>query len=242
MRILLTEESSLLGGELSRTLSNTHQIRSLPAGTSLTDAEAIWGAVRGIDVVVHTGVSLNAAADGKSYEAERVALDEATQGMHMLLDAVTQAGVRRFVYCSTLELFSQTPDDRYISEQWRPDPGTDMASLSRHLAEQVTREFARERPVSITILRLGRLRREEDVSAQDTPDLMWLDPRDAAAAVAGAVPLDRSGQLNWQSRWAVYHVCARPPHPKFLLNGAGSLGFVPQHNFSSAWAGAADGS
>ena len=236
MRILLTEENSPLGGELSRTLSNAHQVRSLPVGTGLTDVHALWGAVRGIDVVVHTGVQLTAAVGTSDYDVERATLNESTHGMHVLLDAVTQAGIRRFIYCSTLELFSRTPDDRYISEQWRPDPGTDMVTLSRHLAEQVAREFARERAVSITILRLGKLCREEDVSAQDKPDLMWLDPRDAAAAVECAVPLDRSAQLNWQSRWAVYHVCARPPHPKFLLDGARGFGFEPQHNFASAWA------
>ena len=235
MRILLTEESSPLGGELSRTLSTTHQVRSLAAGTDLTDVDALWGAMRGLDVVLHTGVPLLPVAAGDGDDVDRAILDEATQGMHVLLEAVTDAGIRRFIYCSTLELFSQIPDDRYISEQWRPDPGTDMATLSRHLAEQVTREFARERAVSITILRLGRLCREEDVPTGHKPDLMWLDPRDAVSAVTGALQLDNSAQLNWQSRWSVFHVCARPPHPKFLLDGARRLGFEPQHNFASAW-------
>ena len=159
MRILLTEDSSLLGAELSSTLSDTHQVSALPAGSDLTDADAMWSAVRAVDAVVHTGVSLSVAADGIGYDAERAVLDEATRGMHVLLDAVTQTGIRRFIYCSTLELFSTVPHDRYISEHWQPDPGTDMLTLSRHLAEQVTREFARERAITITILRLGRLRR-----------------------------------------------------------------------------------
>jgi nucleoside-diphosphate-sugar epimerase len=237
MRILLTEDSSLLGAELSSTLSDTHQVSALPAGSDLTDADAMWSAVRAVDAVVHTGVSLSVAADGIGYDAERAVLDEATRGMHVLLDAVTQTGIRRFIYCSTLELFSTVPHDRYISEHWQPDPGTDMLTLSRHLAEQVTREFARERAITITILRLGRLRREEDVLADEDPDLMWLDRRDAAVAVERAVDRDQSQQLNWQSRWTVYHICARPPHPKFLLDGAGGLGFEPVYNFAAAWEG-----
>ena len=48
---------------------------------------------------------------------------------------------------------------------------------------------------------------------------------------------DQSQQLNWQSRWTVYHICARPPHPKFLLDGAGGLGFEPVYNFAAAWEG-----
>ncbi len=235
MRILLTEDSGPLGGELDQALADTHQVRSLPAGTDLTDASTIWGAVRGVDAVVHTGVPLTAAATAIGNDAERAALDEATRGMHVLLDAAIQAGVQRFVYCSTLELFATIPEDRYISEQWRPDPGTEMATLSRHLAEQVTREFARERAVSVTVLRLGRLCREEDVAADEAPDLMWLDPRDASTAVNLAVHRDSSAQLNWQSRWTVYHICSRPPHPRFLLDGARALGFDPVHNFSDCW-------
>ena len=106
-----------------------------------------------------------------------------------------------------------------------------------HLAEQVTREFARDRAITITILRLGRLRREEDVLADEDPDLMWLARRAAAVAVERAVDRDQSQQLNWQSRWTVYHICARPPHPKFLLDGAGGRGFEPVYNFAAAWEG-----
>ena len=238
MRILLTEENSAVGAGLCQALSGTHQIHSLPAGTRLTDAEAMWAQLRGIDAVIHTGVPLNPAATGSGAEAERAALEEATQGMHVLLEALTQANIRRFIYCSTLELFENMPDDRYICEQWRPDPGTDMRTLSRHLAEQVAREFARDRALSVTILRLGRLTREEDVIPGQEPDLMWLDPRDAVRAIASAVEVDRSQQLNWQSRWAVFHICARPPHPKFLLDGSRSLAFEPEHNFASAWSAA----
>jgi hypothetical protein len=73
--------------------------------------------------------------------------------------------------------------------------------------------------------------------ADEDPDLMWLDRRDAAVAVERAVDRDQSQQLNWQSRWTVYHICARPPHPKFLLDGAGPLGFEPVYNFAAAWEG-----
>jgi nucleoside-diphosphate-sugar epimerase len=236
MRILLTEDSSPLGVELLKSLADTHQVHTLPADADLTLGDVMWNAVRGTDAIVHTGACLRSVSLGTGYDAERAALEEATQGMSVLLDAATQANVRRFIYCSTLELFSAIPDDRYISEHWRPDPGTDMSTLSRHLAEQVTREFARERAVSVTILRLGRLCREEDVSAGTRPDLMWLDPRDAAAAVEQAVHRDTSQELNWQSRWTVYHICARPPHPKFLLDGSRGIGFDPVHNFATCWA------
>lgn len=238
MRILLTEDRSCLGKELASELSEAHQVCALPAAVDPFDPSAIWQQMRGIDVVIHTGQFVTEAAAQQGSSGDRARLDEATRGTCILLEAAVESGVRRILYCSTLELFARMPADRYISEHWRPDPGPEAGPLSQHLAEQVTREFARVNPVSVTVLRLGRLIREEDVAPGTTPDLMWCDPRDAAAAVGQAVSLDRSDQLNWQSRWAVVHVCSQPPHPQFLLDGARRLGWEPQHNFSRQWSAA----
>lgn len=236
MRILLTETGSPLGSALSAQLADTHQVTSLPQGADPFEPDVAWRGVRGVDAVVHTGVPVTPGSAVDGIEGERARLDESTRGVHVLCDAATQAGVRRLVYCSSLRLFERYPDDRYVSEEWRPDPGTDSECLRHHLAEQVTREFARDRPLSVTVLRLGTLQREDDVPAGATPDLMWLDPRDAAAAVASALAApDRSSALDWQSRWQPVHICARPPLPKYLPSRR--LAFEPQHNFAAAWAG-----
>jgi nucleoside-diphosphate-sugar epimerase len=227
MRILVTEATSPLGRGLIHALSEVHQARALPAGFDLTDAAAVW--------VVCTGEPTGPLPDD-AYARERAQLDAASRGVHVLFDAATQAGIRRVILCSSLELFAGYPDDVCISEHWRPDPGTDMAVLSRHLAEQVAREFARERAVSVTVLRLGRLQDED--AAAGPPDRAWLDPRDAAAAVGAALAHDRSGELNWQARFRVVHVCARAPRLRFLLDGARALGFEPRHNFEAAWSAA----
>lgn len=249
MRILVSEGTSRIGSALLRALPTEHRIRILSdeaaldtdrrrieaVPASLTDAQTFWHAVRGVDAVVLTG-QVTTPLPTDDLERERALLDIATRGTHALFEAAVDAGVRRFVYCSTLELFRGVPDDVYVSEQRRPDPGTDMRYLSHHLAEQVTREFARAHAVTVTVLRLGRLESEDDPVGGGEPDLMWLDPRDAAAAVVLALGRDRSADLNWTSRWSVLHVCAEPPHPKFLLGGIRALGFEPRHNFGSRWA------
>ena len=206
----------------------------------LYDADGACLAVAGVDAIVHTGpAGPPALPPADSYEGERALLDRATRGTRALLQAAVESGVSRLVYCSSLEVFHEVPDDVYVSEQRRPRPGTAMRRLAYHLAEQVTREFAREHAVTVTVLRLGRLAREDEVAEGTEPDLTWIDPRDAAAAVELALGRDRAGSRNWVGRWQVRHVCHEPPHPKFLLDGIREMGFEPRHDFHRQWAAGA---
>ena len=243
-----------MGRVLLDRLSGDHRLRvARPPGSEapdargieivdadLYDADGACLAVAGVDAIVHTGpAGPPALPPADSYEGERALLDRATRGTRTLLQAAVETGVSRLVYCSSLEVFHEIPDDVYVSEQQRPRPGTAMRRLAYHLAEQVTREFARENALTVTVLRLGRLAREDEVAEGTEPDLTWLDPRDAVAAAELALGRDRAGSRNWVGRWQVRHVCHQPPHPKFLLDGAREMGFEPRHNFHRQWAAGA---
>ena len=248
-----------MGSILLRRLSGEHCLRvarhpdseaadaPAPPGVEIVAAdlyepEAAALAVSGVDAIVHTGpAGPPALPPSDTCEGERALLDRAGRGTRELLLAAVEAGVSRLVYCSSLEVFHEVPDDVYVSEQHRPRPGTAMGRLAYHLAEQVTREFARDYALGVTVLRLGRLVREDEVAAGTRPDLTWLDPRDAAAAVELALgrDQDRSGSRNWPGRWQVRHVCHLPPHPKFLLDGMRGMGFEPRHDFRRQWQAAA---
>ena len=165
--------------------------------------------------------------------SKRPLLDRATRGTHVLLQAAVEAGVKRFVYGSTLEVFRAYPDTVYVTEYYKPLPPTEMAVLARYLGEMTCREFAREHPITVTALRLGKLVREEEVAGQEC-DLMWVDIRDAAQAFCAALARDASASLNWVPRWAVYHIAAPLAHPKFLLDRAKSMGYQPQREFRGA--------
>ncbi|MDE2705926.1 MAG: NAD(P)-dependent oxidoreductase, partial [Gemmatimonadota bacterium] len=193
----------------------------------LTDPDAVRQAVRDVDVVVHTGEPPPAP------ESEEALLDRATRGTHVLLQAAVEAGVKRFVYGSTLEVFRAYPDTVYITEYYKPLPPTEMAVLARYLGEITCREFAREHPITVTALRLGKLVREEEVAGRER-DLMWVDIRDAAQAFCAALAREVSASLNWVPRWAVYHIAAPITHPKFLFDRAKSMGYRPQREFRGA--------
>ncbi|MDA0334512.1 MAG: NAD(P)-dependent oxidoreductase, partial [bacterium] len=104
------------------------------------------------------------------------------------------------------------------------------------------REFARDFLVGVTALRLGTIAAQDEVIGQ-APDLSWLDPRDAVRAFQGALTQMTSQHSadnpNWSRRWQLFHVCATPPHPKYVSDRAGQV-FQAQHSFGEAWAAAGD--
>ena len=240
MRVLITGAASALGQEVAAALAEdgNAQLRLLDdcaaqrrdvewIAARLMDPDAVWQAVRDVDAVVHTGEPPPAT------ESEEALLDRATRGTHVLLQAAVEAGVKRFVYGSTLEVFRAYPDTVYVTEYYKPLPPTEMAVLARYLGEMTCREFAREHPITVTALRLGKLVREEEVAGRER-DLMWVDIRDAAQAFRAALARDASASLNWVPRWAVYHIAAPIAHPKFLLDRAKSMGYQPQREFRGA--------
>ncbi|MYK41935.1 MAG: NAD(P)-dependent oxidoreductase [Gemmatimonadetes bacterium] len=240
MRVLVTGAASALGQEVAAALSadENAQLRLLDdcaaqrqdvewIAARLTDPDTVRQVVRDVDVVVHTGEPPPAS------ESEEALLDRATRGTHVLLQAGVEAGVKRFVYGSTLEVFRAYPDTVYITEYYKPLPPTEMAVLARYLGEMTCREFAREYPITVTALRLGKLVREEEVAGRER-DLMWVDIRDAAQAFCAALMREASASLNWVPRWAVYHIAAPITHPKFLLDRAKSMGYRPQREFRGA--------
>ena len=237
MRILITGGASRLAHAIADELRDEHSLRLMDDAAfeppekaaalrgNLLNPDDAWRAVRGMDAVIHTGDPPPGVLD------DGVRLGLATRGTHVLLKAAVEAGVKRVVYAGTLEVFAAYPDDVYISELWKPLPAPEMGQMSRYLGELTCREFARDYPVTVTCLRLGRLVREEEVSDRP-PDPMWLDLRDAGQAFRRALGRDQSCDLDWPRRWAVYHVCADIPNPKYLSGlAATNLGYQPAHNF-----------
>ena len=239
MRLLLTGAASPLGQEIAAALDSAVVLRRLDdcgpvdgrgewIEASLVDAAAMGRALHGTDVVIHTGEPPPALPQAPRDE---ILLDLATRGTHVLCKAAIDAGVKRLVYASTLEIFADYPDTVFITEMYRPQPTPEPVAMAKYLGEMVAREFARDYQVTVTALRLGKLVRQEEVEGHQR-DLMWVDIRDAAQAFCGALERDESASLTWVSRFAIFHVCAPIANPKFLIGRAAAVGYAPTRDFA----------
>jgi nucleoside-diphosphate-sugar epimerase len=245
MNILITGASSQLAQTIATELKADHSVRlmdSVPVDVAegcdftqgnILDPEDSWEALRGIDTLIHTG---EPPTDLPSDELKReqMLLDFATRGTHVLFSAAVEAGIKKFICASTLSIFNAYPDDVYITELWKPLPSPEIVEMTKYLGELTAREFAREHLVTVTDLRLGELVLEEAVQ-RETPSLAWLDIRDAAGAFRCALNRDSSSSAWWTQRWAVYHICADIPNPKFLIDQARGIGYQPAHDFQSLY-------
>ena len=245
MNILITGAYSQLAQAIATELKDDHSVRlmdSVPVDVAegcdftqgnILDPEDSWEVLRGIDTLIHTG---EPPTDLPSDELKReqMLLDLATHGTHVLFSAAVEAGIKKFICASTLSIFNAYPDDVYITELWKPLPSPEIVEMTKYLGELTAREFAREHLVTVTGLRLGELVLEEAVQ-RETPSLAWLDIRDAAGAFRCALNRDSSSSAWWTQRWAVYHICADIPNPKFLIDQARGIGYQPAHDFQSLY-------
>ena len=245
MNILITGASSQLAQAIATELKDDHSVRlmdSVPVDVAegcdftqgnILDPEDSWEVLRGIDTLIHTG---EPPTDLPSDELKReqMLLDLAARGTHVLFSAAVEAGIKKFICASTLSIFNAYPDDVYITELWKPLPSPEIVEMTKYLGELTAREFAREHLVTVTGLRLGELVLEEAVQ-RETPSLAWLDIRDAAGAFRCALNRDSSSSAWWTQRWAVYHICADIPNPKFLIDQARGIGYQPAHDFQSLY-------
>jgi len=166
MNALIVGVASALGREVAVALESETKLRRLDdcgpvegpgewVEGSLVNTEAMWRAVREIDVLIHTGES-PPDLPGDSLVREEVLLDAVGSGDAGYARAI-QSGRR----CRGQALY-----------------------LRQHL-----RSFS-------------------------------------------AYPeRDQSQAADWGLRWAVYHICAPIPNPKFLLGRAEGIGYRPQRDF-----------
>src|SRR5258706_3220403 len=164
MTILLTGGDSPIARALAMALRASHQVRlfdaqfSAPAPESvevitgdLREPDAVAAAVSGCKVVIHLASIAPIQGD------ETLALDLATQGSYMLVNAARQAGVRRLILGSTLRLFERLPANWRVTEAWRPRPSPEIDLLRAWLAELSVAANTRRGPLVSICLRFGRI-------------------------------------------------------------------------------------
>lgn len=230
MHVLITSAGSRLGRVAAQAINvSGHSVRLTHHSRFRSDYEVVQSQlghgkatdrlVKDIDVVVHI-------PDPGPNPTSAAWIDAGTRRSYNLYTAAVNAGVQRLIYISTLDLFTRYDEDMVVSESWRPLPSTDSEQMGIYLGEFVGEEFAQEKRLAVTFLRLGHLVKARNAK-KESYDPMWLEFSDAAQAITAAV--DRSGDM---SIFQIFHVQSASPKARFRIEAARSaLDFNPKHNF-----------
>ncbi len=226
-RLLITSGASKVAQALAAALKDRYQVRlteRVPVETQHEFVQCVLGHDRATNLLVHD-------MDGIVHVAEPLAGDDGSQQIDYLtrctfnlLWAAAEEKAPPVVFLSTLDVMAGYPVNFTVGENWRPKPTPEPRVLAKHLGEFTCREFARENRIGVVVLRLGKVVRADDVKDQAF-DPMWVDERDVAQAVSGALTATTG-------RWSVFHIQADSPRARFRVTKAkAELGYNPQFNW-----------
>ena len=156
MHILITAASSRTGRILSAQLAG-HNLRrtDISAGEGIVQCDLGHGPetdyiVSGIDAIVHIGYRGSTSDDPNSV------IDYHTRRTYNLLWAASEASVPLLINVSTLKLMAAYEENLVVTENWKPLPHAgDVDLLAAHLCEIMCKEFARDRKIKVSNLRIG---------------------------------------------------------------------------------------
>ena len=220
--ILITSAASRLAQALAAGLKEGHRVRLTERAPVRTEHEfvecalgadaATNAAVRGVEAILHVAQPL-------PEDTVEQQVDFLTRCTYNLLQAASEESVPRVVLLSTLEVMAGYPADFTVSETWSPRPT--LGALAWRLGEFTSREFARDAKTNITVLRLGKVVRAEEVKGQPFNPL-WVEERDVVHAVSRAL----SATL---ARWQILHIGSDSPRARFAVTRAKSaLSYEPR--------------
>ena len=226
MKILVTSATSRIGRAVADALTDSYDVTrtDLPdhgggkdgiVACDLNHDEATDDLVSGMDIVIHPGFGAH------SGDATWL-IDFHTRRSYNLLRACVDQGVPRAIYLSTLRLLEDYPERMTVSERWKPRPSTDDEILAVHLGEYTFREYAREEPISTTILRLGfPVVDGPSANAQSSGETAALAVEDLGTAVKSAINAELTG-------YQILHVQSPVSNARYLMGAAEiAIGYPP---------------
>ncbi len=167
---------------------------------SVTDVDIVQEALKGMDTFVYM-VMLRPTSDRSSvadFPAIVANYDVNAKGLHIVLHAAREAGIRHGVYTSTFTVHERTrnsfPDEDIVP---RDNPG--VYGLTKSFGEQVCEYFAREHNMSLIALRItGPSTREQWLERHNQPKdpsvhIWWTDEEDLARAYLAAISVEHKG-------------------------------------------------
>lgn len=182
-RILVSGAAGRIGRRVvERLLAEGHSVTALdllPLGLDHKQLHKVTGAlentvvakqaVEGIDIIFHLGAYMSwlAADSAKLFRAN-------VEGTRTLLEAAANAGVKRFVFASSGEVYPENAPHYLPIDEAHPLQPNSVYGLTKLLGEEMLQFYARTQNFQITILRFAHT---QDATELLDPDSFFSGPR-----------------------------------------------------------------
>ena len=142
MKIAVTGSTGLVGKELVKKLKEKkfQVTEGTRANCDITDKEQVKKIVSGADVVVHLAAKLDEHASDM--------FDVNVKGTENVLEAASEAGVKQFIFLSSVALFGETPGLKNEESPINP-----VTRYEKSKAEAEAKVLSYQEEVPVTILR-----------------------------------------------------------------------------------------
>lgn len=230
-RVLVTGAESELARRIAAALADAWTVQTtstervdtdLPFTLCSLESDAeIQALLQGVTAIVHAGCAASA-------DQERAQTGQATRRTYHLLQGAVDAGVRRVVFLSSLDMMDNVDSQYLVDEDFRPQATTGTGQLVRQLEEVCCREFARSRRLQVVVLRLAALIHQDTLAPMENGS-----PAVTASDAIGAVRLALETQQISDGRgietWSVFHILSNPDQTRFPIQRAKRLlSYAPQ--------------
>jgi uronate dehydrogenase len=165
MKVLITGAGGYVGTRLSRALEGEHDLRLgdlVPPGNDprwvaldVTRPESVAAAVRGVEAVVHLAVASGREGEEEDEAFNQLRFDVNVKGTWNVLEAARSAGVRRFVFTSSLMVVWGYPPPAVVASD-APARPVGTYALTKFLGEQLCEQYARQHGLSVVCLRISK--------------------------------------------------------------------------------------
>jgi len=168
MRILITGAAGRVGAEVCKDLAKDHELRLLdirptqaPGGKVFQGSVADWGtvkrAVEHTEAIAHLAIHNPGEQRHQAYhEYIQDDVDVGVKGTDMLLYAAKEAGVKRFVYTSSLNVYSaRYPEAGEFLRDSDETLSAEHYGTIKWLAEELCRHYGLRQGLSTIVLRFN---------------------------------------------------------------------------------------